>query len=148
MELRQWDIRIGGFDMEKEKKPIYKDRYFWLVILIIIIFCIIMYLFRIKSVGVGSAGISLKEFEEIELGMSQSKVQSIIDLEDEWDDDEVYEECCQEIGKSEKDSVYRYTYRYIGEKNGYAEITYEADYSKGDSFVLPVVSDKKQFNLK
>lgn len=135
--------------MKKEKKSILKRWWFWVIIVLVII-AIIVSIVSIKKEnhGVGSAGISLEEFEEIELGMSQSKVQSIIDSEDKWDDDDIYDKCCQEINKSKKDSIYQYTYKYIGEKNGYAEITYEADYSNGDLFVLPVVSNKEQFNLK
>lgn len=129
-------------------KKKYKKWWLWLIILLIIVFLTIIFLFKTKDVGVGSAGISLKEFQEIELGMSQSTVQSIIDSEDKWDNDEVYEKCCQEINKSKDGSIYQYTYKYIGEKEGYAEITYEADYSNGDLFVLPVVTSKKQINLK
>lgn len=134
--------------MKKEKKPIYKKWWFWVIVLIAVLLLIVISLFRKKYIGVGSAGISLEEFEKIELGMSQSTVQSIIDPEDKWDDDEVYEKCCQEINKSKEDSIYQYTYKYIGENDGYAEIMYEADYSNGDLFVLPVVSSKKQFDLK
>ncbi len=135
--------------MEKEKKPIYKKWWFWLIIVLVISAIVIsIILIKKENHGVGSAGISLEEFEEIELGMSQSKVQSIIDSEDEWDDDDVYDKCCEEISKNKNESVYSYTYKYLGESGGYAEITYKADYSNGDMFVLPTVSDKQQFNLK
>ncbi len=135
--------------MEKEKKPIYKKWWFWLII-VLVISAIVISLILIKkgNNGVGSAGISLEEFNQIELGMSQSKVQSIIDSEDKWDNDDIYDKCCQEISKSKEESIYKYTYKYLGENGGYAEITYKADYSNGDIFVLPTVSDKQQFNLK
>lgn len=130
-------------------KDIVKKWWFLLIVVLVISMIVIaMLLIKKESNGVGSAGISLEEFNQIELGMGQSKVQSIIDSEDEWDDDNVYDRCCEETNKSEEGSVYRYTYKYIGENEGYAEITYEADYSNGDLFVLPTVVSKENFNLK
>lgn len=98
--------------------------------------------------GIGSAGISLQEFNKIELGMSNSKVNSIIDEKDEWDDDIIYNKACKEVGKEKNNHIYSYTYKYIGENGGYALITYTANYSGGDVFVMPTVSQKEQFNLK
>lgn len=98
--------------------------------------------------GIGSAGISLQEFNKIELGMSNSKVNSIIDEKDEWDDDIIYNKACKEVGKEKNNHFYSYTYKYIGENGGYALITYTAHYSGGDVFVMPTVSQKEQFNLK
>lgn len=126
---------------------VIKKWWFWLVIFAILIFGIVVALIT-KNNGIGSSGISKKEFEEIELGMSQSKVNGIIDKSDEWNKDEVYEKACEEISKTHKDKIYRYEYKYYGEKSGYAIITYEADYSNGDLFVLPEVVKKEQFNLK
>ncbi len=127
-------------------KNIIKKWWFWLVILVILVFSIAL-LLLIKNDGIGSAGISKKEFEEIELGMSQFKVHGIIDKLDEWNEDKVYEKACEEISKVYKDGIYTYQYKYYGEKSGYAIITFEADYNKG-SFEVPEVVKKEQFNLK
>lgn len=128
-------------------KSIIKKWWFWLVVLVIFVSGMALMLF-VKNDGIGSSGISKKEFEEIELGMSQSKVHGIIDKLNEWDEDEVYEKACEEIEKSQENSKYTYRYKYYGDKSGYAIITYEADYSRGDLFVLPEVVKKEQFNLK
>lgn len=101
-----------------------------------------------NDIKCGQAGINLKKFEDIQIGDSQFTVNSIIDSLDKWNDDKIYEKCVQEISKDSKDSVYNYTYKYVGENGGYALITFTADYSNGDSFVLPTVSKKEQINLK
>ena len=129
-------------------KDLIKKWWFWVVIVLVIIIVILITLVINKSGGVGTAGISLEEFEEINLGMSNSTVNKIIDKLDEWDDDNIYNKCCKEISKSSQNSVYTYSYKYYGEKRGYAIITFEADYSKGDLFVLPSVVKKENFNLK
>ena len=128
-------------------KDIIKKWWFWFVVLVIFVSGTTLMLF-IKNDGIGSSGISKKEFKEIELGMSQSKVHGIIDKLNEWNEDEVYEKACEEIEKNQENSKYTYRYKYYGDKSGYAIITYEADYSKGDLFVLPEVVKKEQFNLK
>ncbi len=79
--------------------------------------------------------------------MTQFQINSIIDEYDEWNDDAVYEKCCEEIEKCEDNHIYKYTYKYYGESGGYATITYEADYSKGESFVMPTVSKKDSVDL-
>lgn len=131
-------------------KDVIKKWWFGFIVIIvatIVIITIVLTGLK-KGNGVGTAGISKEEFSKIEIGMSQTTVNSIIDNYDEWNDDETYKECCQEINKSNENHVYKYTYKYLGEKGGYAIITYEADYSSGDLFVLPTVSKKEQFNLQ
>lgn len=118
-----------------------KKWWFWLIVLasIIIISSII---FVAKSdKGVGENGISKQEFEKIELGMSESSVTKIISPND-------LEAVEKELEKSKENSIYTYKYKYYGEKRGYVIITYEADYSNGDLFVLPKVTKKEKFNLK
>lgn len=130
------------------KEEILKKWWFWVIIISIIVITISIVLTINKSNGVGTAGISLEEFKEIDLGMSNSTVNKIIDKYDEWDNDTIYNKCCEEINKSNENSIYTYSYKYYGEKSGYAIITFEADYSKGDLFVLPSVVKKESFNLK
>lgn len=135
---------------EKEKKPIYKKWWLWLLILLtIIIIVIILIIIKNNLQGIGTAGISKEEFDKIEIGMDQFEVNSIIDEYDEWNDDKIYEKACQEISSEEKDSVYTYVYKYNGDINGYALITFEVNYSDG-AYVLkyPEVVKKEQFNLK
>lgn len=129
-------------------KDIIKKWWFWLIIaLIIIILVLVYFLFQKNNNGVGTAGISKKEFERIKTGMSNFEVNGIIDEFDEWNNDEVYEKCCEEISKEHKDQKYTYQYKYYGEKTGYAIITYQADYSK--SFLeIPEVIKKENFGLK
>lgn len=133
-----------------ENKPIYKKRWFWLLILlVIIIIVIILFIIKSNSRGIGTAGISKEEFEKIEFGMDQFEVNSIIDELEEWNNNEIYEKACYEISNERKDSVYTYVYKYIGEENGYALITFEVDYSNG-AYILkyPEVIKKEQFDLK
>lgn len=129
-------------------KNIIKKWWFWaILILIIIIILLICLLLKKDSKGVGTPGISKKEFERISTGMSQFEVSSIIDELDEWNDDDIYEKCCEEISKEHNDHKYTYQYKYLGEKTGYAIITYQADYSK--SFTeIPEVIKKENFGLK
>lgn len=133
-------------------KDLIKNKKFWLgfigIIIVAVVITTIVLIGLKKDTGVGTAGISKEEFSKIEIGMSQTTVNSIIDNYDEWNDNETYKECCQEINKSNENHIYKYTYKYLGENGGYVIITYEADYSSGNSFVLPTVSKKEQFNLK
>ena len=112
-----------------------------IVILIIFILVVVgMVFFNIsKSKGVGEDGISKEEYQKIQLGMSQTSVDKIVSS------DSVKKE---EIEKNSSNHIYKYTYKYYGEKGGYATITYEADYRNGDLFVLPEVTEKKEYNLK
>lgn len=130
-------------------KKLIKKWWVWLVIVLILALIILaVILLNSSNNGVGTAGISSEEFKEIDLGMSNSTVNKIIDKYDEWDNDTIYNKCCEEINKSNENSIYTYSYKYYGEKSGYAIITFEADYSKGDLFVLPSVVKKESFNLK
>ena len=125
-----------------KEKTFYKSWYFYLVVFVIL--CIIfvgIFVYKKQNSGVGENGISREEFEKIELGMSQNSVTKIISPDD-------FETIKEEVEKKEENHIYRYAYKYYGEKGGYAIITYEADYSNGDMFVLPEVTKKEQFNLK
>lgn len=93
-----------------------KKWWFWMIIVLVIIIAILIALTINKSHGVGTAGISLQEFEEIDLGMSNLTVNKIIDKLDEWDDNNIYDKCCKEISKSNQNSIYTYSYKYYGEK--------------------------------
>lgn len=135
--------------MKHSKKNNYKLYCLLGIIIILIITLLIISLKLIlnKNDGIGTAGISRNEFQEIELGMSQFEVNSIIDKQDEWKNESVYDKCCEEISKNNKDRVYTFTYKYYGEKGGYALITYTSDFNK-DKFAFPEVTEKEQFGLK
>lgn len=129
-------------------KHLIRKWWFWGIIIILLLSMIVFFYNSTKNKGVGSAGISLDEFKKIELGMGEMTVSRIIDPNNEWADNNIYEKCCIEIDKSKGSHIYKHTYKYIGEKGGYALVTFEADYSNGDLFVLPEVCEKKQYNLK
>lgn len=123
------------------------------IIIIVILLLVIAYLLGNKNTtyqnnSVGKAGISIEEFNQITNGMSESTVYDIIDLDGLLDDDTLYDKCVQKVSDTKDEHVYTYTYRYQGEISGYAEITYTADYSNNDLFVMPTVSSKQNFNLK
>lgn len=126
-----------------KEKASNKNRYFYLFILVIICIVLAVFFMYIKNANskVGKNGISKEEFKKIELGMSQKSVAKIVSPDD-------FEPVKDELEKKEENHIYRYAYKYYGENKGYAIITYEADYSNGDMFVLPEVSKKEQFNLK
>ncbi len=129
-------------------KELIKKWWIWLII-VFIIFALVIFLIINKKEGMGTAGISKEEFNEINLGMTQFEVNSIIDKLNEWDDDEIYDKCCQEISSVEKDEIYTYVYKYQGENGGYAIITYEIDYSNGYyGLEYPKVVKKEVYNLK
>lgn len=131
-------------------KELIKKWWFWLVIVLIlalIIFTVI--LLNSSNDGVGSAGISKEEFNEIIVGQTTNfELNSIIDKNDEWNEDEVYDKCVKEIENFKKDNKYTYVYKYYGEKGGYAIITLQADYSNGYYYNDVVVIKKENFNLK
>lgn len=132
-------------------KDIIKKWWFWIVILLMVtLICIIIFAFsKDTNKGVGTAGISKEEFEQIEIGKTTNfGINKIIDKNGEWDDDEIYEKCVEQIGESKEDSKYTYIYKYYGEKGGYAIITMQADYSNGYSYNDVLVIKKEQFNLK
>lgn len=137
--------------MKNKDNKICRKMYLLLIILatiIVIIACAILLIMRILN-GIGSAGISKEEFEEIEIGMDNFEVNAIIDKLGEWNDDEIYEKACEEVEKTKNESVYKYTYKYNGENSGYALITFEVDYSDGVyGLQYPEVVKKEQVNLK
>ena len=98
--------------------------------------------------GVGKAGISFEEFKKIKNGDSENTVFSIIDPDDLLDDEDTYNKVVIETSKSQNNLIYTFTMRYMGENEGYAEITYTADYSNGELYVIPTVTSKNNFNLK
>ena len=67
--------------------------------------------------GIGPEGISLEEYKKIDTGMSISQVRKIVGGGGE------------KIGETKDGQVYTYTYKYQGEKSGYAIIVYKADYT-------------------
>lgn len=120
-----------------------------IVIVIIVIICLfILYKNKKAEYKCNDAGISYEEFQKIQTGDSQFAVNEIVDPNDKLDNDKTYENCIIEVSKENKNNVYNYTYKYIGEKGGYAILTFTADYSNGDSFVMPGISKKEQYNLK
>ena len=91
---------------------------FLILLSILVVFCIIfLVLFNNKSDGIGSAGISLEEFKKINNGMTQSEVEKIIDSDDLWNDDNVYAQACIKLEENKNNSIYKYTYKYLGEDN-------------------------------
>lgn len=126
-------------------KNIIKKWWFYLILIIIIVIVIALQ----NSGGVGSAGISKEEFEKIKIGMDQFEVSSIIDNNHEWNDDNTYKKCVEKIEELKSNHKYSYTYKYYGEKSGYAIIKYEVDYSEGVyGLKYPEVIEKKQIDLK
>ena len=76
------------------KNKIYKKWYFWLI-LVTFVFIILLLIFILNNnSGVGTAGISKDEFDEITIGSTTNfELTSIIDQNDEWNDDTVYNKC-------------------------------------------------------
>lgn len=136
--------------MEKAKVAVYKKWWFWSIILIIIlVFLFIIVVLSESHKGVGTAGISKKEFDEIQVGITTNfELNSIIDKNDEWSNDEVYNRCVEKIGEKEENSKYTYIYKYYGEKAGYAIITLQADYSNGYFYNEVIVIEKENHDLK
>lgn len=136
----------------KKSIAICKKWWFWIIIVIIIlIIATIIILLNVNdtSNGVGSAGISKEEFEKIQVGKTTNfELNSIIDQKDEWDNDEVYNKCVEQIGEEKEDSKYTYIYKYYGEKTGYAIITLQADYSNGYFYNDVIVIKKENYGLK
>ena len=110
--------------------------------------CILLFIFP-KNKGVGTAGISKKEFDKIVIGKTtQSELNKIIDNNDEWENDDIYVKCVEEISNSKEDKKYIYIYKYYGENGGYAIITLQADYSNGYFYNDAIVIKKENFGLK
>lgn len=132
-------------------KNIIKKWWFWAIaiLLVLIIGFTIILLTNNETKGVGSAGINKVEFERIKTGMTEFEVNNIIDEQDEWGNDEIYNKCVEEISNTSKNGVYTYERKYYGEKSGYVIITYEVDYSEGFyGMKYPEVIKKQQFDLK
>ena len=130
-------------------KEIYKKWWFWLIILLSISIIAMKIIINNYSQGVGSAGISREEYEEIEIGKTTNfELNKIIDKDNEWDNDSVYDKCVQQIDEKKESSKYTYIYKYYGEKSGYAIITLQADYSNGYFYNDVVVIEKEKYNLK
>lgn len=85
--------------------------------------------------GIGAEGISKKEYEQISRGMSLFEVNGIVGGGGE------------KVSEKEEDSVYTYTYKYQGEKSGYALVTYSADYSDGAFYQEFKVTAMEQHDL-
>lgn len=126
--------------------------FIFIAILLIIITIIIVMFFLFKNNsndGIGEAGISLEEFKKISSGMTQTEVEKIIDENNLWNNDDVYSNACIKLDENKNNSIYTYKYKYIGDKSGYAIVTYEVDYSNGFyGLEYPVVTDFQSFNLK
>lgn len=131
-----------------KNKLLYGSIFIIIILLVILIIIVFKNFNDRKTIGVGEAGISVEEFNQITNGMSNFEVNDIIDPNSLLDDDETYNKCVQEISNTENNHIYSYTMRYQGENAGYAEITFTADYSNGDIFVMPTVSGKINYNLK
>ncbi len=136
--------------MKKERENIfYKKWWFWTLIVIIlsIIVSISIYMNN-KLTGVGTAGISKEEFDKIEIGETTNfELNNIIDQNNEWDNDEIYERCVEKIREEKEDHKYTYIYKYYGEEKGYAIITLQADYSNGYYYNDVIVIKKENVGL-
>lgn len=131
-------------------KNIIKKWWFWLIIVLIIVILVLIYFLLSKNnSGVGTAGISKEEFDEIKIGETTNfGLSGIIDKNHEWNDDEVYDKCVEKIGESKEDKKHTYTYKYYGEKSGYAIITLQSDYSNGYFYNDVLVIKKENYGLK
>lgn len=130
-------------------KDITKKWWFWVIILIVLILIILtVVLLSNTPKGVGTGGISKEEFDEIKIGETTNfELNSIIDKNDEWNNDEIYNKCVEQIGEEKEDSKYTYIYKYYGEEKGYAIITLQADYSNGNYYNDVTVIKKENFGL-
>ena len=125
----------------------------WLFIIVLLIILVALFSILVKgekeNKGVGTAGISKDEFKEIKIGETTNfELNDIIDKDNEWKDDKVYEKCVEQIGESKEEHRHTYIYKYYGEKGGYAIITLQSDYSNGYFYNDVVVIKKENFNLK
>lgn len=85
--------------------------------------------------GAGPSGISKEEFNKARLGMNHYELLKIIGGNGD------------QIAEEEQNSVYTYTYKYPGEKGGYAIIVMRAD--MGESILnIPEVISKENHDLK
>lgn len=127
----------------ESKEKFYQKWWFWVIIICIFIVLIIsLVLFSKGKQGVGTAGISIEEFDEIQIGMTMTEVCKIINNEN------MNNVKSQQLEKIEDITGTLYKYRYEGEKKGYAIITYElstTDLWSGNG--IKVIT-KEKFNLK
>lgn len=130
-------------------KNIIKKWWFWVIVVLVIIFLVLITILLNKDKGVGTAGISKEEFDEIKIGETTNfGLSGIIDKNDEWNDDEVYDKCVEKIEESKEDKKHTYVYKYYGEKSGYAIITLQSDYSNGYFYNDVLVIKKENHGLK
>ena len=133
-------------------KDLIKKWWLWVIAICICTIIILIFIISISKEdkqGVGTAGISLDEFEEIQIGKTTNfELNSIIDKNDEWDNDDIYAKCVEKIEESKEGNKYTYIYKYYGEKSGYAIITLQADYSTGYFYNDVVAIKKEKFDLK
>ena len=122
-----------------------KKWWFWLIIVGIIIGITTIIILITKS-GVGSGGISLKEYEKIQLGETNFGVEEIVAPNHEWDHG--YSKYVEEISKTTENHKYTVINKILGENSGYAIITYVMDYTKPAGFWNLEVVKKEQFDLK
>lgn len=101
-----------------------------------------------NELSCGDAGISIEEFNKIKIGDTQTTVDKVIDNNDNWNNDEIYNKCVEKISEKKDDKKYSYVYKYIGENGGYALITYTSDYKDFSYLKFPEVSKIEKFNLK
>lgn len=101
------------------------------LIVIIVVFLII------SSNKIEPNGINISEYDKIQNGMTLTEVEDIIGERNHIK----YEQ----INRIEDSSSTVYTYKYYGEKNGYALITYELDVWNNRG--MQVIS-KENFNIK
>ena len=134
---------------KEKKKMFYKKWWFWILIVIILVIIVFISIYmNNKSTGVGTAGISKEEFDKIEIGKTTNfELNNIIDQNNEWDNDEIYERCVEKIREEKEDHKYTYIYKYYGEEKGYAIITLQADYSNGYYYNDVIVIKKENVGL-
>ena len=87
--------------------------------LFVSLFCIGMIFLTACSKGIGEEGISKEEFGKLRVGMPMSDAVDLIGGYGE------------QIAESKDERYLTFTYKYQGEKGGYAIIVYEADYTRG-----------------
>ena len=115
------------------------------IVIVIIIVLISLFLCSCseKPQGIGEAGISNEEFEQLSLGMTHDTVDEIIGgsgeliSETENDDDNYY--------------VTVFLYRYEGEQSGYAELEFTLKTHKGytlHDFQTFSLTSKKKYDLQ
>lgn len=139
--------------MEERKKVKLYQKWWFLGIIICIFIILIIYFVLFSNgkgtQGVGTAGISKEEFDEIQIGKTTNfELDKIIDKNDEWDDDTVYCKCVEKIEELNEDKKYTLVSKYYGEKGGYAIITLQSDCSNGNFYNPWVVIKKEKFDLR